>query len=407
MKTLILLTICVLFSSQLYSQTPKIYINLGTHNEMQGEFYDTDETEYNNAVLVIDQILNHVNSLGAKWNFQTCSKFVLGALNWDNAFTSSSDVLERMYLSGNVEIDPRNKTLMGYNYNISDVYHLLDSCGVTSTHTVGGFLCYPYANEDWTQFRLPKLGAVYNQPWQADIIWGGGSPNHVQDANNYGVWKPKSGDSDANFYTHDPTKNLWLVGNGCAPVISDTTTDVQWIVNLIRDNVEKVKSGVWPSNKFYSMTFMINVRDMDLPGYYTKVRTVLDSIQTYVNAGDMEWATISEKLALFESWSSTNNIPSSQWTCEEALAEGTSSIREIESQELHVYPNPVSDVIFLSNLTENVSYQIYNTQGKMVNFGEYNQTNKSGISVEHLIPGIYFVSIDGADINKKFKIIKQ
>lgn len=235
--------VCGIFLSTqtLFAQNPKIYINLGTHNEMLGETYDSNQNAYDSAVTVIDQILNHMIAIDGRWNFQTCSKFVLGALNWDNAATNPNDVLERMYTSGKVQIDSRNKTESPqYNYNISDVYHLLDSCGVTSTHTVGGFLAYPYTNEDWTQFRNPKFGAVYHQPWQAEIIWGGGSPGHVQDLNDYGTWKPKDGNNETNVYTHDPNANLWLVGNGCAPVIYDTTTDVQWIVNLMREDRKSV-----------------------------------------------------------------------------------------------------------------------------------------------------------------------
>lgn len=398
--------ICLLLSGALLTvyvpaQAPKIYVNLGTHNEMLNESYDTNESEYDGAVAVINQILTHVNALDARWNFQTCSKFVLGALNWEDAYNSSNDILEQMYLSGKVEIDPRNKTQFpNYMYNISDVYHLLDSCGATSTHTVGGFLHWPYENEDWTQFRDPKMGAVYNQPWQAEIIWGGGSPNHENDANNYGVWKPLDGDNATDFYTHAPDSNLWLVGNGCAPVISDTTTDVQWIVNLIRDNVRKIQDNVWPQDKFYSLTVMINVRDFDEPGFYNRVETVLDSIQNYVDAGQMEWATITHKLELFESWSAANAIAYSQWSCDEALA----TVHEPAKEDLSLYPNPVKEALFLSGNTQNVSVQISDAFGKILNFGELKSVaGESRIPFDHLGPGVYFVRISDAT----YKIIKE
>lgn len=367
---------------------------------MINEFYDTDENEFDNSVNTINQILNHVNSIDARWNFQTCSKFVLAALNWDNAATSSTDVLERLFLSGKVEIDPRNKTLgQFYTYNISDVYHLLDSCGVNSTHTVGGFLHYPFDIEDWTQFRNPIWGTVYGLPWQADIIWGGGSQDHDNDANNYGVWKPKDGDSEVNFYTHEETANLWLVGNGCAPVIRDTTEDVQWIVNLIRDNVQKIQNGTWPANKFYSLTVMTNVRDYDTPGYFTKVRTVLDSIDAFVTDGFMEWATISQKLSLFDAWSDSNIIPYSQWTCEEA----TASSNEINRDDISIYPNPTQNELYISNLSQNVSFEIVNTVGKIVNFGELEQGKKNQIDLNELNSGVYFVRIE----NNTYKILKE
>jgi hypothetical protein len=390
----------IIVKNTVIAQTPKIYVNLGTHNEMLDEHYDTNESEYQTAKTKTLQILNHVNSIGAKWNFQTCSKFVLGALNWDDAATNQTDLLQTLQASGRVEIDPRDKReLPDYPYNISDVYHLLDSCGVTSTHTVGGFLAYPYNNEDWTQFRNPKIGAVYGEPWQAEIIWGGGSPGHVQDLNNYGVWKPKNGDTYANLYSHDPNANLWMVGNGCAPVISDSTTSVQWIVDLINSNAEHVLNGDWPSNKFYNLTLMINVRDFDLPGYLTKVQTVLNAIDAQVDAGAMEWAFISEKLDLFQSWSQQSNVPYSQWSCEEA----TTGNQELEVDNFILYPNPSKDEINLTSLNKNVSFQLINSQGKIINFGELKQNSKAVISIENLEAGVYFVKIE----TKTIKIIKE
>lgn len=385
----------------LRAQSPKLYINLATHNEMNEEYYDSIESQYTTAKSVSLQILNKVNSIGAKWNFQTCSKFVLGALKWDAAATSSSDLLETLYASGNVEIDPRNKIEPPrYSFNISDVYHLLDSCGVTSTHTVGGFICYPYESEDWTQFRNPKIGAVYGEPWQAEIIWGGGSFNHVADANNYGVWKPRAGDSEQNFYDHDENANLWLVGNGCAPVIRDSTLDVQWIVNLIRDNVSKLKNGNWPADKFYSLTVMTNVKDFDSPGYFAKVRTVLDSIQTYVNEGYMEWATISTKLSLFEQWSQDNAIAYSQWTCEEASA--AASLSEVQKQELVLFPNPVADLLYVKTPGLKKAYVVHDISGKRIVEGEINELNSS-ISFDKLNAGVYFVTLEIGT----YKVIKE
>lgn len=399
MKLKIILLSILFINGMTYSQAPKIYVNLGTHNEMIGESYDTNENEYDSAKTVALQILNYVNGIDAKWNFQTCSKFVLGALNWDNAATSSTDLLQTMQASGNVEIDPRNKTeFPNYMYNISDVYHLLDSCGITSTHTVGGFLAYPYNQEDWTQFRNPKIGAVYGEPWQAEIIWGGGSPNHIQDLNDYGVWKPTAGDSYDNLYTHDPNANLWMVGNGCAPVIDDTTSSVQWIVNLINANAQHVLNGDWPSDKFYCFTVMINVRDFDLPGYFSKVQTVLDAIDAQVTAGAMEWATISEKFAAFQAWSSTNSIASSEWSCAQAI----NGLNENQSNRFVLAPNPVVSSLNIEGLEGNVSYEIYDTHGKILNFGEVN-AGASSIELGHLISGIYFVNIDG----QVYKILKE
>jgi hypothetical protein len=383
------LWLCLLQTLPLLSQTPKLYVNLATHNEMINEYYDTDSDAYQSTRDSLYRILQKMESIQGKWNFQTCSKFVLGALQWENAATNPNDILETMQQSGSVEIDPRNKQQLPiYNYNISDVYHLLDSCGVTSTHTVGGFLHYPFSGEDWTPFRDPVYGNVYGEPWQAEIIWGGGSPNHVNDCNNYGCWKPYDGGSDTDFYTHAPDSNLWLVGNGCAPVISDTTTNVQWIISLLRQNVRAIQHGWWPQDKFYCLSVMINCRDLDVPGYMTKVMTLLDSMDVMVNEGIMEWSFISEKLTTFQSWSNQHAIPYSQWSCTEATNPSLETNLLTEADAV-VFPNPTDDFIhFQGTLPEQLIY-CYTLTGQYVT--SFN-TGVSGttIQVSAIPDGMYF-----------------
>lgn len=386
----------ILFS--LTGQTPKLYINLATHNEMSGEFYDTDSTEYINTRDSLQVILDKVIALNGKWNFQTCSKFVLGALNWENAASSSTDFPETMFNSGVVQIDPRNKKLPPqYTYNISDVYHLLDSCGVTSTHTAGGFIHYPYTNEDWTQFRQEITGDVYGLPWQAEIIWGGGSPNHINDCNNYGFWKPLDGDSESNFYTHAPDSNLWLVGNGCAPVIYDTTADVQWIVRLMRQNVEALQAGWWPTDKLYSLTLMINCKHLDAGGYVRNVLTVLDSMDVMVNEGAMEWAFITEKLQLFQDWSQQNGILYSQWSCAEATDPDLSQ-NEIISPQTLLYPNPASFEIRIVNDGNESTAVLHSITGQKLKEFSIKQSETT-IDLSNFPAGMYIMAI-GDSITK-------
>lgn len=391
MKIVFFLSLSLVFFFRINAQTPKLYINLGTHNEMLNESWDTNEQEYERARDSLLLILNKINTIGGKWNFQTCSKFVLGALNWENAASSSTDLFDLMEASGNVEIDSRNKReLPVYNYNISDVYHLLDSCGVTSTHTVGGFLHYPFNNEDWTDMRNSVLGNVYHEPWQAEIIWGGGSPNHSNDANDYGVWKPKDGDTETNFYTHAPDSNLWFVGNGCAPVISDTTTSVQWIINLINKQVQDIENGLWPANKFYNLTVMINCRDLDEPHFVQKVDSVLDVIDFHVINGDIvEWATITQKLNLFQSWSQQYSIAYSQWDCETAN-DPALAIQEMTDNQLKIFPNPATDKVTIVDTPIGETVSVLNVSGQT--FKEIIVENhETMLDLSNFPPGIYLV----------------
>jgi len=394
MKTNLLLTLLlVFFHSMSFSQTPKLYINLGTHNEMVGETWDTDSLAYIGARDSLLIILDKMQSINGKWNFQTCSKFVLGALRWEDAATNPSDLIETFYTSGIMQIDPRNKKQAPlYNYNISDVYHLLDSCGVTSTHTVGGFFYSPFNNEDWTPYRNPVIGSVYHLPWQAEIIWGGGSPNHVSDANDYGVWKPKDGDSQTNFYTHAPDSNLWMIGNGCAPVISDTTTSVQWIVNLINKNVADLENGLWPNDQFYALTVMFNCRDLDTLNTLQKIDTVLNAIDALVQGGNtLEWATIGEKMDLFTAWSQQTSIAYSQWSCDDALNPEL-SLSHNSTVSFQLFPNPALTSTTLSTEQVGETARLYNYTGEIVKEFDI-KTTETIIDLLNFPAGMYVMQL--------------
>ena len=69
-------------------------------------------------------------------------------------------------------------------------------------------------------------------------------------------------------------------------------------------------------------------------------------------------------------------------------------------QLLEVYPNPVSDVLYIKNLPcERVEYSIFNMLGQEVATGSSNGT----ISVLALEKGLYFLQIKGADFSETTK----
>ena len=71
-------------------------------------------------------------------------------------------------------------------------------------------------------------------------------------------------------------------------------------------------------------------------------------------------------------------------------------------QPLEVYPNPVSDVLYIKNLPcEQVDYSIFNVLGKMVTSGSSNGT----IYVSGLEKGLYVLQIRGDKFSKTAKFI--
>ena len=72
-------------------------------------------------------------------------------------------------------------------------------------------------------------------------------------------------------------------------------------------------------------------------------------------------------------------------------------------QQLEVYPNPVSDVLYLKNLpSETVQYSIFNVLGQEMNTG----SSSGSISVADLEKGVYFLQIkaEGLLETKKFVV---
>ena len=71
-------------------------------------------------------------------------------------------------------------------------------------------------------------------------------------------------------------------------------------------------------------------------------------------------------------------------------------------QSLDVYPNPVSNVLYIKNLPcEGVEYSIFNVLGQEVSAG----TSYGSISVARLGKGLYFLQIKGKEEGKTAKFI--
>jgi len=337
----------IVFIFHAHAQTgQKLYINFTTHNEMANENYDTDSLYFAEKVYFLEKIANTLLAKNVKWNYQTCSKFVLGVLKYQHGATNSADILETLSHSSNISIDPRPKQQPPfYLYNIADVAHLLDSTGVPDSKTVGGFIYFPYNQEDWTAYEMPVTGAVFGNSWQADIIWGGGSiPPHTHDANNFGVWKPAGGADSVSFYSHNPARRLWLVGNGCAYLV-DNSADVPAVFSEIKTYATAISNGTLPTNRFYCLSITFNQRDFS-ETLRAKLGALSDSINTLVDAGSAQWATIQEKRALFQQWSAQNGIPFSQWACGQTAATSL-DMPEAQPAGLHAFPNPAADVLHL------------------------------------------------------------
>ena len=77
-------------------------------------------------------------------------------------------------------------------------------------------------------------------------------------------------------------------------------------------------------------------------------------------------------------------------------------LENAKQQPLEVYPNPVSDVLYMKNLPcEMVEYSIFNLMGQEVSSGSSSGT----ISVAGLEKGIYFLQVKGEGICETAKFV--
>ena len=73
---------------------------------------------------------------------------------------------------------------------------------------------------------------------------------------------------------------------------------------------------------------------------------------------------------------------------------------------VNIYPNPATDKIYISNLTEdNTLIKIYDINGRLVL--ENNLSNKEYLDISKISKGIYQIKFEGSDWNEMRKLIKE
>lgn len=375
------------FMSRSFAQTTlvkaPIYLNFVTHNELTDKTdYEKDEVGYKAVTQNVRDFANLVMTNNVRWNFQTCSKYLLGVVKWENATTNTSDILEYMDKSTQIDVDARGKIGLGYNQNIADVAYLLKTIGVNDSKTVGGFLYSPASKADWEQFQTEIKGVVYpTAKWQADIIWGGGTTDHNNDLQNFGVWKPKNA---SNFLIHEPNNHLWVVGNGCSNVLFSTTSPDSIFQN-IKQFAKLISTGSVPSNKFYSMTIMTNQRDFSL-AFTQKIKVLIDSLAPLAKEGKVVWATINEKLNYFKQWSQQTSNTYAQYSCSEIPAMVALPVANFSASKTSIKPG--ESIMFTDASTNNPTSWNWSFVG-----GTPNASTDKSPKVRYSTTGSYSVTL--------------
>lgn len=386
----------LLFAGRSFSQTMPLYLNFNSHNEISDHIqYATPSvwTQYRGLVLAVaDTFYQH----GVKWNLQCESDFVLADLSNENGFSNPDDLLDSLDNSATVEVDPHNhwdtaQLSTSYNpYNYSDVAHLLDSAGLAAPrNNMGGFM---YTNaSDFMPYQNAVPGYVYpSSAWSPNVIWGAGSPNHTNDYNGYGVWKPQGG--GVQFLSHDPLKHLTYIGNGCSEVVFDTT-HVATIVNAIVQMLQYIQQQPYDPMAMYTASIQMNFRHLAGPGYVDSIAAIVRGLEPYVNSGQIVYQTLTEK---YTTWYTAHTNANDYFKVDcQGLPLGVTD--ETQTEIAKLWPNPVAGMLNVENGDQPVeSIEIFDLQGKCVLRKEPGASFYA-VDVTMLSPGLYFLRQATAD----------
>ena len=84
----------------------------------------------------------------------------------------------------------------------------------------------------------------------------------------------------------------------------------------------------------------------------------------------------------------------------------TASTQESNKNNINIYPNPVKEILYISNSSQIINISIYNILGQKV-IEQNSNTNNTQLNIQRLTEGVYMVKIKSLEGDKLFKIIKQ
>lgn len=333
MKKIVLILFLFTAYSSTKAQNVPIYIYFASHNETNDATYHglnySNAANYATMRSYVQQVCDTIIAYDARYEMMLESNFILGCLQNENAATNANDLIQWADNTAAIEVQPHNHFKpFGTNanpYNYADLCHLLDSCGLSSTSEVmGGFIwrnfTSPTVNEDWTAWQTPQPGFTFPAyTWKPTLLWGGGSPNHIDDYNAYGIWKPQAATSTG-FGIHNSIGALTNFGSGCGDdFILWDTTNVTLLANRILNFADSLNAHFANvPNAFFSIKIMMNFRNFPSAGYVVKVGQLIRLIQPAICSGKFQWKGIVDT---YQQWAAAhpNNSDYYNLRCENTV----------------------------------------------------------------------------------------
>jgi hypothetical protein len=86
-------------------------------------------------------------------------------------------------------------------------------------------------------------------------------------------------------------------------------------------------------------------------------------------------------------------------------AKDYTNIEEVYLNETTIYPNPTNDVIFIYSSLDEMSYELFDITGAILNVGK-TTPSKQEISLNNLPAGIYTLSLKSGDFQTRKRVVK-
>lgn len=399
-------TLLLIFSDYVAFAQGKIFIYINSHNEdnigyLNGTGGYMNYMQTRNALIQMAQM---TNAKGAKQNWGSDHIALRAIARYDTGVvlgaTNGKNLCRWMSEDMSIECDPHSHET---SYNYGDVAYFMNQLGVVPSGNISGFLFGQLQNgHNWEDYDDGIQGDSFpSYTWYPNVLWGGGSPNHVDDLNYYGCYKPKSM-SEVNV--HEPSKNLTLVGVGCHIKMDDTST-VAYNMSIIHRLVNAVSDGTLPANGIYTQVIMCNEGTMKQPYFLPLLSSMIDSVNELVQQGKVEWAHISE---IHNYWKSQYDSVPFAYDCDlnEVIGLPATGIESSGPEPLavRIFPNPANDVLNVGVTDELIGeeMEVLDISGRKM-YSEKISAHQFTINTAHLLRGVYFLHFK----NSFQKFVKQ
>lgn len=268
--------------------TSPIYLTIVSHNEEPDSnrypnFVEDEAAfwEHRSAVL---KFAEAVTAAGAKYDWQSDWNFLQAVAKYDTgtADTNGKNIVRYLSEDLGVEVDPHAHER---NYNYADVAYLISQLGVEPSGVVGGFLVYP-TEQSKLEYLWAPITSTLNSgyTWQAELLWGGGSPNHVSDYNVSGMWRPASNEQ-------------YLTSADTAPLPNIGGYTGTW--DGVADLLAKQAAGELEAGHMYTATVMVDQDEMLDDATITDTVNQIQQYQAEVENGQLQWINLADAISIW------------------------------------------------------------------------------------------------------------